>query len=214
MDRKLAFFDIICYAAIPFLIWNYGRESLGDYWAILLSTFPGIIYTIFRFVKEKQFNILGLFIIGSMGISTTVNLLSSTAESMLWNQVYLGLVYGIIFLLSILIKQPLALHMAVDWAYLQGHPRKSSRKLFIQPQLLKWFQLLTLLFVARSLFMNGLKAFLLQTYGADGYGKMLIYMNISGWIFTAILSMGFIFISVKINQYVQGSNEMKVAAEK
>lgn len=62
--------------------------------------------------------------------------------------------------------------------------------------------------------MNGLKAFLLQTYGAAGYGKMLIFMNISGWIFTAILSMGFIFIAMKINQYEKGAGEVKVAAEK
>lgn len=178
MNKKLILLDIICYAVVPYLIWNHGREILGDYWAIILSTVPGFIYTVYRFLKEKQFNIAGLFILGSLAISTTVNLLSSSAESMLWNQVYLGLAYGVLYLLSIFIKQPLALHFMVDWAYLQGFARQDSRTLYFKPQLLKWFQLLTLLFVARSVFMNGLKAFLLQTYGAAGYGKMLIYMNI------------------------------------
>jgi hypothetical protein len=214
MNKKLILLDIICYAVVPYLIWNHGREILGDYWAIILSTVPGFIYTVYRFLKEKQFNIAGLFILGSLAISTTVNLLSSSAESMLWNQVYLGLAYGVIYLLSIFIKQPLALHFMVDWAYLQGFARQDSRTLYFKPQLLKWFQLLTLLFVARSIFMNGLKAFLLQTYGAGGYGKMLIYMNISGWIFSAVVTLGFVFIGVKINQYVNGGEEAKVAVEK
>ncbi|GAQ17256.1 membrane protein [Oceanobacillus picturae] len=214
MNKKLILLDIICYAVVPYLIWNYGREILGDYWAIILSTVPGFIYTVYRFLKEKQFNIAGLFILGSLAISTTVNLLSPSAESMLWNQVYLGLAYGVVYLLSILIKQPLALHFMVDWAYLQGYARQDSRTLYFKPQLLKWFQLLTLLFVARSIFMNGLKAFLLQTYGAAGYGKMLIYMNISGWIFSAVVTLGFVFIGVKINQYLNGGGEAKVAVEK
>ncbi|RIU91409.1 VC0807 family protein [Oceanobacillus picturae] len=214
MNKRLILLDIICYAVVPYLIWNHGREILGDYWAIILSTVPGFIYTVYRFLKEKQFNIAGLFILGSLAISTTVNLLSSSAESMLWNQVYLGLAYGVVYLLSIFIKQPLALHFMVDWAYLQGFPRQDSRTLYFKPQLMKWFQLLTLLFVARSILMNGLKAFLLQTYGAAGYGKMLIYMNISGWIFSAVVTLGFVFIGVKINQFVNGDEEAKVAVEK
>src|SRR5690625_7616003 len=63
MNKRLMLLDLICYGVIPFLIWNYGRESLGDYIAILLSTVPGFIYTIYRFIKEKQLNIFGLFII-------------------------------------------------------------------------------------------------------------------------------------------------------
>ncbi|WP_192869556.1 VC0807 family protein [Lentibacillus sediminis] len=202
MNKKLMLLDLICYAAIPFLIWNYAREPLGDYLAILLSTVPGFIYTIYRFIVEKQFNIAGIFIIGSLLITTMVNLLSSSAESMLWNQVYLGYGFAGIHLLSILILKPLALYFAVDWAYLLGHAREDSKALFSTKGLFSGFQLLTGLFVFRGVFQNSLKAWLLQVYGADGYGQMIIYMNISGWIFSALIFAGFVWISVKINKEV------------
>ncbi|OZU87701.1 hypothetical protein CIL03_15145 [Virgibacillus indicus] len=201
--KNLVFLDLICYAAIPYLIWNYGREPLGDYLAILLSTIPGFIYTIYRFIIEKQFNIAGFFILSSLLISTAVNLLSSSAESMLWNQVYLGFGYAAIYLLSIVFRKPLALYFAVDWAYLQGYRRKDSKRLYYSKGIFMWYQLLTLLFVVRGIFQNGLKAWLINIYGADGYGKMLIYMNISGWTFGVLITLGFILIGVKINNYIK-----------
>lgn len=204
MNKKLVILDLICYVAIPFLIWTYGREVLGDYWAILLSTVPGFIYTVYRFIIERQFNIAGIFIIGSLILGTMVNLLSSSVERMLWNQVYLGLGYAGIFLLSILLKKPLALFFAVDWVYLQGHPRESSKKLFMRKGIFWIYQLITGLFVLRSVFQNSLKAWLLQTYGADGYGQMIIYMSISGWLFTGLITAGFIYSGIIVNNYVRG----------
>ncbi|PAV28075.1 hypothetical protein CIL05_18375 [Virgibacillus profundi] len=209
MNRKLIFLDLICYAAIPYLIWTHGREPLGDYLAILLSTVPGFIYTIYRFIMEKQLNIAGLFIIGSLFISTAVNLLSSSADNMLWNQVYLGFGYVIVYLLSMLFRKPLALYFAVDWAYLQGYRREASKRLYRTRGIFRWFQLLTLLFVVRGIFHNGLKGWLIHTYGADGFGKMLIYMNISGWTFSILITLGFILITVKINNYFKEQNQVQ-----
>ncbi|TMN22005.1 VC0807 family protein [Lentibacillus cibarius] len=210
MNKRLMILDLICYGAIPFLIWNYGREPLGDYTAILLSTVPGFIYTVYRFIKEKQLNIAGLFVITSLFISTAVNLLSTSANNMLWNQVYLGYGFGVIFLISTIIKKPLALYFAVDVAYLQGYSRKDSRKLYKSKGLFLWFQLVNLLFVFRGLFLNSLKASLIKSYGANGYDKVIIYMNISGWIFSALIFLAFLFVSNKIAQYsAQLSNEEK-----
>ncbi|WP_284141789.1 VC0807 family protein [Virgibacillus sp. LDC-1] len=206
MNKRLMILDLICYGAIPFLIWNYGREPLGDdYIAILLSTVPGFVYTVYRFIKEKQLNILGLTIITSLLLSTIINLLSTSAINMLWNQVYLGFAEGIVFLLSTVIKKPLALYFAVDLAYLQGHPRKYSRALYKAKGLFIWFQLLNLLFTLRYVATNSLKAFLVQSYGAEGYGKVIIYMNICSWIFNGLLFLGFIIVSNKIAQYINQS---------
>ncbi|WP_449355523.1 VC0807 family protein [Virgibacillus natechei] len=210
MNKRLMVLDLICYGAFPFLIWNYGREPLGDYLAILLSTVPGFIYTVYRFVKEKQLNIAGLFIITSLLISTAVNLLSTSASNMLWNQVYLGFGFGMVFLITTIIRKPLALYLAVDVAYLQGYPREDSRRLYKSKGLFLWFQLINLLFVFRALFLNSLKAYLVQSYGADGYGKVIIYMNISGWVFSGLIFLAFLFVSNKIMQYLEHlGNEKK-----
>ena len=71
--------DVLMYVAIPYVIWNYGRDPLGDYVAMLASTIPGIIYTIYRLIIDKQVNLVGLFILGSLILETTVNLLSGSA---------------------------------------------------------------------------------------------------------------------------------------
>lgn len=126
---------------------------------------------------------------------------------MLWNQVFLGFGYALFFLLSMLFRKPLALYFAMDLAYLQGYERNSSKALFRTKGIFRGFQLLTLLFVVRSTFQNALKMWLLIQYGAESYGQMIIYLNISGWIFSGLIMLGSILISVKINNYLQSQTE-------
>lgn len=203
MSRKLALLDIIFYMAIPFLIWNYGKDFLGDYVAMLLSTIPGFIYTIYRFIKEKQFNIVGLFIIGSLILNTSVDLLSGSAENMIWNGIYLGLGYTVLHTVSMLIQRPLSLYFAVDFVALQqGYPKVQSKALFYRRGIFKWFQLIQLIFVIRGLMMAGVKVWLLHAYGVDGYGSMLLYRQIIGWTFSALIMGLYFYTSVPINRYL------------
>lgn len=201
MNKKLIILDIVCYAVIPFLLWNYGREPLGDYLAILLSTVPGFIYTVYRFVTEKQLNIAGLFIITSLFISTVVDLVSTSAIHMLWNQVYLGFGFGVVFLITTFIKKPLALYFAVDIAYLQGYQREESRNLFKTKGLFGWFQFINVVFIFRAIALNWLKSSLLQLYGAEGYNQVIMYMNVSDWIFNGFIFLAYIFVSNKIMKF-------------
>src|SRR5699024_7634517 len=186
MNKKLIILDIVCYGVIPFLLWNYGRESLGDYLAILLSTVPGFIYTVYRFVNEKQLYIAELLIITSIFISTVVNLVSTSALNMFCNQQYFGYSISDVFLLT------------VDFAYLQGYPREDNKKLFNVKGLFIWFQLINLVFILRALALNSLKASLIDSYGADGYNQVIVYMNISGWVFNGLIFLAYIFVSNKI----------------
>ncbi|MDW0116526.1 VC0807 family protein [Sporosarcina thermotolerans] len=201
--KKLMALDLVFYMALPFIVWNYGREPFGDYYALLLSTVPGLIYTIYRFVREKQFNISGLFIILSLFLGTAVNLLSGNAENLLWNQVYLGYMYSSVYLLSVLFRRPLALYFAVDFAYLQGHPREESKALFSTKGIFKWYQMVTGLFVFKGLFQSSLKAYLIYSYGVDGYGQVLIYRQISGWIFSGLIAIGYFYIVSQVRRYIK-----------
>lgn len=198
--KKFILFDVIFYVAIPYIIWNYTREYLGDYLAILLSTLPGMFYTIVKFIKERQFNIAGLAILFSLLVGTIVNLLSSSAENMLLNQSYLGYFYGVIFIFSILIKQPLALYFTADIAYLQGYNKESVKKLYFQKRNLKMFQVVTLLFVLKIIAQNTIKLWLVSSYGPSKYGEMLIYTNIVGWTFSAVIIFSFFYVSSEINK--------------
>lgn len=197
--KKFILLDVIFYVALPYSIWNYGQEPFGDYYAMLFSTIPGFFYTIYRFILERQFNIAGLSILLSLFLGTMINVLSQDAESMLWNQVYLGYSYGAVFLISILICKPLALRFAVDFVSLQGYSPEASQQLFSKKKIFIWFQLLTALFFLSSFCQNSLKAWLLYSNGVEGYGEMLIYMKISGWTFYGLILGGFFFIGSKIN---------------
>ncbi|ATP41014.1 hypothetical protein CSE16_13670 [Solibacillus sp. R5-41] len=200
-NKRLILLDLIFYAALPYIIWNYGKEPFGDYAAMLISTIPGFVYTCYRFILDKQFNITGLFIIGSLALGTAINLISGSAEQMIWNGVYLGLFYTVIYFIALIFKRPFSLYFAVDFAYLQGYARKDSTTLFFQKGIFIWFQFIQVVFIVRGLFMAGLTVFLLKKYGIDGYGGMLIYKQIAGWIF-AILIMGlFFYINIPVRRF-------------
>lgn len=212
-NKYLIFLELLFYAALPYAIWKFGREPFGDYAAMLLSTVPGIIYTVYRFAKDRQFNVTGLFILGSMLIGTTVDLLSGSAEQMIWNNVYLGLFYTLLYVILFIIKKPFPLYVAIDFAYLQGYARKDSKTLFFQKGIFGWFQLIQLVFIVRGLVIAGITVFLLRKYGIDSYGDMLIYKRVASWVFSGILTGMFFYISVVIQKYtkrLQEMNEQKI----
>lgn len=204
-NKKLILFDLIFYAASPYIIWNFCREPFGDYVSMLVSTIPGIVYTIYRFILDKQFSITGLFILGSLALGTTVDLLSGSAEQMIWNGVYLSLFYSFLDFVALVIKHPFSLYFAVDFSYLQGYERKDSRALFYQEGIFKWFQVIQVIFIIRGLFRAGLTVFLLKNFGVDGYGEMLIYKKISGWIFSGLIMGMFFYINIQYKILLQSS---------
>ena len=174
---------------------------------MLASTIPGIIYTIYRFAIDKQFNITGLFVLSSLAIGTIVDLLSGSAEQMIWNGVYLGLLYSAFHFILFLVKRPLSLYLAVDFVYLQGDPRKESKELFYQKGIFKYFQIIQILFVVRGLCMAALTAFLLNLYGIDGYTSMLIYKQVVAWIFSIVLMGLFFYLKVPVKKYFDRINK-------
>lgn len=201
MKNKGIAIEIIVYIILPIVIWKYGREMTNDYIALLASTVPAILYTIYRFIRDKQFNITGIFILTTLLIGTVVDILSGSAEQMLWNGVYLSFFYSAFHLFLFIIKRPLSLYIAVDFVYLQGYVREDSRKLFYQKGIFKYFQFIQILFVIRGICMGLLTAFLLKEYGIDGYTSMLIYKQVIGWTFSILVMGLFFYINVPVNKY-------------
>lgn len=207
MKNKIFLIELIVYAVLPIAIWKYGREVVDDYIAMLVSTIPGIIYTIYRFAKDKQFNITGLFVLTSLVIGTTVDLLSGSAEQMIWNGVYLGLIFSAFHFLLFMIKRPLSLYLAVDFMYLQGDARQDSKALFYQKGIFKYFQMIQILFVVRGVCMAALTAFLLNKHGIDGYTSMIIYKQIATWTFSIAIIGLFFYINVPVKKYFAKQNK-------
>lgn len=208
-NNKFVLVELLFYVALPYTIWNFGREPFGDYVAMLISTAPGFIYTLYRFILDKQFNISGIFILGSLVLGTTVNFLSGSAENMIWSGIYLNLFYSFLYFVTLIIKRPLSLYFAVDFVYLQGHARQDSKALFYQKGIFKWFQFIQVIFIVRGLFMAGLTVFLLEKYGIDGYGNMLIYKQIAGWIFSGLIMGLFFYINIPVRKFFAQQQQLQ-----
>ena len=200
-NKRLFILELIFYVLLPYALWNFGREPLGDYIAMLVSTVPGIIYTIYRFILDKQFNLIGVFILGSLSLGMTVNLLSGSAEQMIWNGVYLSLFYTCIYLVTFLIKRPLSLYFAVEFTYLQGYAREDSKALFYKKGIFYWFQVIQIVFIIRGIFLAALTVFLLEKHGIDRYGSMIINKQIAGWVFSIIVIGMYFYIDVIVRRY-------------
>jgi hypothetical protein len=193
-NNKVMIGDLIFFLVLPLVIWNFGREFTGDYYAMLLSSVPGIIYSAIRFMMVKKVNISGLFIITNLVLGTLVDVLSGSAMQMLWNNVYYGYFLGLLFLLTIFINKPLVLFFSLDFAELQGSDRQSTKESFYQSKVLFVFKLITFGFALREILLASVKAWLIIQYGVESFDKGIILKQVLSWGITAISVYGFIYI--------------------
>jgi len=166
------------------------RDHVGDYYAMLLTSVPGILYTLYRFKETKKLNVTGTFILASLVIGTVIDLLSGSALRLLWNNVYYSLAIGVFFLGTMLFKRPLALYFALDVAELQGHDRKFSKHLFNHKPLILIFQGITLILALRSGLFAGVNSWLILEYGVEAFVKGILLKQVLGWVISAITVFG------------------------
>lgn len=213
MKKFKPILEIICYIVLPIVIWKYGREPLGDYYAMLLSTGPAFVYTIWNFFNDRQFNVSGLYIMSSLLINTILDLISDSAEWMLWNGIYFNFGMIAFLLLTIVIKRPIVMYFLVDAAYVQGTPRKESFEKYKSKELFKYFQWLTGFLIIRDVLESGLKIWLINKYGVDGYGQILVGMRTFGYVMSVVFVAAVMYVFNKISQYTEKQEQNKVADE-
>lgn len=200
MKKAIVVWDVICYAVFPLIIWNFSREYIGDYYAMLISSVPGVIYTIFRFLLIKKINFLGIFLITNLMIGTLVDVLSGSAIQLLWNQVFYSLGIAFIFTVSIIINKPISLYFFLDVAEIQGYNRAISKKLFYQKKILFMFKLITFTFALRDILLASIKIGLITYYGVEAFDKGIIIRQIVNWGFTGLTILGMVYIIKLLNQ--------------
>ena len=204
MKKNLIVLDLIFYVGLPLFIWHMLREYIGDYYAMLLTSVPAILYTLYRFKETKKVNVTGIFILVSLVVGTVVDLLSGSALQLLWNNVYYSLVVGCFFLFTMVFKKPMALYFALDVAELQGYERSFSKKLYYQKRLFFIFQAITFIFALRSVIFAGVNSWLIQQYGVEAFDNGIVIKQVLGWVMTGIVIAGFIYVS----KIIQDSPEL------
>ncbi|WP_205536274.1 VC0807 family protein [Paenisporosarcina cavernae] len=195
MKSKILVLDILFYVALPLIVWNLLRDTIGDYYAMLLTGVPAIIYSLYRFYEMKRVNVTGIFILASLFIGPAVDLLSGSAIRLLWNNVILTIVIAAFFIGTVVARKPLALYFALDVAELQGYDRTFSYRLYTEKKLFIVFQAITLLFALRSLIMAAVNSWLISTYGVEAFDEGIVLKQVLNWAGTFVIVIGFVYIS-------------------
>lgn len=204
---NIVLWDVICYIIFPLVVWNFVRDDIGDYYAMLLSSVPGIFYTVIRFYYIRSLQFFGLFMLGSLVLSTLVDVLSGSAINMLWNRVYFAVGVGVFFLGSMFLKKPVALYFALDIMEMQGQSRKPLKKLFYQKKLFFVFQAITFVFVFREGLFAIWKAWLINQYGVEAFDQALIMRQVLSWVLTGLTVIGFLYVGKVLHDQNKGASE-------
>ncbi|MGF2615276.1 hypothetical protein FZC84_09665 [Rossellomorea vietnamensis] len=199
MKKNIVLLDLIFYAALPLLFWNVFRDDIGDYYAMLFSSVPAILYSAYRFWEMKRFNVFGIYLITTLVIGTLIDVLAGSALQLLWNNVYFSIAMCLFFLITILFQKPITLYFGLDFAELQGYDRKFCRKLYEQKQLFRVFQWITIVFAVRSGVMAGANAWLITEYGVEAFDKGILLKQAFSWVMTGITVAGFFYVGKIIN---------------
>ncbi|MEK1829382.1 hypothetical protein AAAC51_10265 [Priestia megaterium] len=89
-----------------------------------------------------------------------------------------------------------------------GYKREDSLKLFHQPDLFKMMNWLTVLFAGRYVFLAIVKYVLIQKYGVEGYGNMIVFRQAVTWAFSILIAVYTYFIYKKIQDKTGMDNPM------
>lgn len=196
-ERNLLIYDLILYLVFPLVLYKVLKPYIGDYWAMIVPTVPGILYTFFRFWYTKQFNITGIFIILTMSVSTAVDLISGSPQNLiLYNVYYHYALVGVFFVLLVL-KKPLPYYFMIDIAAIQGQKREESRKLFKHPTIFKLFQYLFIAWILKDILFATLQWYMLNTIGYKAYYSRTIIFTVGGYVFGIIMAIGYAMVSMR-----------------
>ncbi|MNC17811.1 hypothetical protein D3C75_657020 [compost metagenome] len=187
--------DIVMYLVLPMAVWRLGEGHLPDYYLILITGIPGIIYTLVTLMIRKKANFTGIFILTVMLTDSALDLLAGSVRNMflygLWQNGIMALLYG----LTLLLRRPVSLYFALDVAELQGFNRQESRKLFLQPRPRRWLIQITALMGIRSLGFAFIKWTVLTYFYSESMGKLtigydnyLFHLRIYSWVWGAIIA--------------------------
>ncbi|WP_328515418.1 VC0807 family protein [Halobacillus yeomjeoni] len=215
-NQKFVMLDLVCYVIFPLAVWHLTREPIGDYYAMLLSSVPGIIYTVYRFMALKKVNVFGIYILTTLVIGTLLDVLAGSALQLLWNSVIFAYVLAGVFLVSILIRRPISLYFALDFTELQGYNRPFTKRLFYKKKKLTIFNWITVAFAVQDVLLASIKAWLIIEYGVEAFDKGIILRQVLNWGIAFLIMGGFFYIGKIIKEKPELVDEVKeeMGAEK
>ncbi len=195
-------FDIVFYFALPILFWEIGRVYFSDYLSILISSLPGISYSIYRFLQTNGANFTRLFLFLNILIGLLIDLCSGTALQILWNDAYYSLGLCIVYLISCFFRKPLFFYFALDILVLQGYDRKMTKEILLKKGALKTLRIMSLVNGMKELLFTILLMELLPRHGVEIYTFSILLDQLISFIMSGISIIGYLYLYKLINEMV------------
>lgn len=161
--------DFVLFFIFPLVFWELCREVVGDYPAMILSTLPGFLYSLYRFKNNARLNYTGICVILNLTAGILVDFLSGSALQLLWNNVFYSAALLLIYSVSFAVRKPLYLYFTLDLMAISGYDRKITKELFFEKKTYKLFQLITLIYCANELLYIACLARWIMIYGVEAY---------------------------------------------
>lgn len=206
-ESNLIIYDLILYLVFPLVLYKLLKPYIGDYWAMIVPTIPGILYTLFRFWYTKQFNITGIFIISTMSVSTAVDLIAGSPENLILYNVYYHFALVGVFLLLLALKKPLPYYFMIDIAAIQGQEREESKKLYKHSTIFSLFQYLFIAWIVKDIIFAAAQWWMFETYGAKAYYSRTIIFTVGGYIFGIIMAIGYAMITMRAQKIKENDQD-------
>ncbi|MGV3467308.1 MAG: VC0807 family protein [Heyndrickxia sp.] len=206
--------DLILFFIFPLVCWETCREIVGDYPAMILTTIPGILYSIYRFKNNQKLTFTGVFVILNLIVGLLLDLLSGSALQLLWNNIFYSLTLLVIYSISLIVKRPLYLFFALDLMTLKGYDRKITKELFFEKKIYKLFILTTIIYCTTELiYIFCLLQWILK-YGVEAYRLDIILDNILNILLSGTSFVAFIILQMRMNEITPVKNISLVKARR
>jgi intracellular septation protein A len=105
--------EILVNGILPFAVYQLTDKQLGDVGALIASSVPPIVWSIYQFVRARRIDALSLLIITGIALSLLALVGGGGAKFLQLRENLVTGVIGLIFLGSAALRQPLIYHLAL-----------------------------------------------------------------------------------------------------
>lgn len=202
--------DVVIYLVLPIAVWRLGEGHLPDYYLILITGIPGIIYTVLTLAFRKKANFTGIFLLTVMLVDSALDLIAGSVRNMFLYGLWQNMAMTVFYFLTLLLRRPVSLYFALDVAELQGYNRQDSRELYFKPKPWRLLKLITVLMGLKSLGFAFIKWTVLTYFYSESLGKLIIgydnylfYNRIYNWVGGAIIAVFWLFFYKSVMAFVK-----------
>jgi len=148
--------------------------------------------------NRRSINISLLFIVALPVIYVGLTLLCKSQEGVFWKSLYYNTIVTTLWILSVILRKPLALEFFADFDAFMGKNRKERIEIYKSNEVLPYFYGLTIFFAACSATKAIIWVNIVMNYSLIRSSAVFISIDILNWILLALEVIGTAIVICKM----------------